>query len=135
MACFAVPMVEAVVVTTIACAIRYKEKSKKEIAVNKNKAGADAAEETKISISRKLAWLARLLWGGSFLLAYEHLWHGEVVPWFPFLTAAGNPTDTAGMFAEISTAGVAMALLVTLVWAGIVVVSNMMIKKVLMEGN
>jgi ABC-type uncharacterized transport system permease subunit len=62
-------------------------------------------------------------------LAYEHLWHGEVVPWFPFLTAASNPDDAATMLHEMSTVGVSMALLVTIVWIGVVLVSNAMIKE------
>jgi len=35
-----------------------------------------------------LGWLTNMLWGGSLLLAFEHVWHGEETPWFPFLTAA-----------------------------------------------
>ena len=57
-----------------------------------------------------------MLWGGSVLLAFEHLWHGEIVPWFPFLTAAGDPESTAEMLREMATAGVSMALLITVVW-------------------
>ena len=61
-----------------------------------------------------------MLWGGSALLAFEHIWHGEVTPWFPFLTAAGNPEDAMAMLHEMATTGVAMAVLVTAVWAGMV---------------
>ena len=57
-----------------------------------------------------------MLWGGSALLIFEHVWHGEIVPYFPFLTAAQNPQDTAAMLHEMSTVGVAMAVLVTLIW-------------------
>ena len=65
----------------------------------------------------------KLLFGGSFLLAFEHLWHGEVVPWPPFLTAAADPADRAQMLHEMSTVGVMMAVSVTLLWAAMVVVS------------
>ena len=65
--------------------------------------------EAKVPFSKKLRWLSNLLWGGSFLLAFEHVWHGEVVPMFPFLTAASNPADAASMLHEMSTVGVAMA--------------------------
>ncbi len=60
--------------------------------MNDRAAGAvvDVVEDAKIALSRKLMWLANLLWGGALLLAYEHVWHGEVVPWFPFLTAASD---------------------------------------------
>ena len=56
-----------------------------------------------------------MLWGGSALLAFEHVWHGEVVPFFPFLTAVENG-EAAEMLHEMATAGVSMALLVTAVW-------------------
>jgi len=69
-----------------------------------------------------------MLWGGSGLLAFEHVWHGEVVPWFPFLTAASDPADAAEMLHEMSTVGVGMALLVTGVWAGMVCVSTLIEK-------
>ena len=65
-----------------------------------------------------------MLWGGSGLLAFEHLWHGEIVPFFPFLTNAADPADRAEMLNEMGTSGVAMAVLVTLVWVGMVIVSD-----------
>ena len=46
---------------------------------------------TEIPWSRKLKWLSYLLWGGALLLCFEHIWHGEVVPFFPFLTAMSDP--------------------------------------------
>ena len=67
-----------------------------------------------------------MLWGGAALLAFEHVWHGEVVPWFPFLTAMGDSGDAAEMFHEMATSGVGMAVLVTLVWIVMVLVSNAM---------
>lgn len=70
-----------------------------------------------------------MLWGGSALLAFEHIWHGEVVPWFPFLTAAANPEDAMAMLHEMATTGVTMAVLVTAVWAGMVAVSNVIEKR------
>ncbi len=97
MACFIVPAAEAVVTTVI------KKTSEKK-------------EATNIFLS-KIGWLNNMLWGGSALLAFEHLWHGEIVPWFPFLTNAANPVDMAEMLAEMATSGVGMAVLVTGVWA------------------
>lgn len=133
MACFLVPAAEAVVVTVVAQVIKSKEKKEAKIAVNTNHANAtvEAVEKPKISLSNKLMWLSRLLWGGAFLLAYEHVWHGEVVPWFPFLTAASDPAETAAMLQEMSTIGVTMAVIVTLTWLGIVLVSKYMTKKAL----
>ncbi len=105
MACFVVPTAEAIV-TTIA---------KKKI---------DKNGETKNPFLKKMNWLNNMLWGGSALLAFEHVWHGEVTPWFPFLTNAANPADAAAMLREMATSGVAMAALVTAVWAGLVVFTN-----------
>ena len=87
MACFLVPTAEAIVTGVVS-----KVEKKKEVAV-----------EGKIPFSRKLKWLKNMLWGGAALLAYEHVWHGEVVPWFPFLTAAANPEDAAVMLHEMAT--------------------------------
>ena len=119
MACFLVPVAEAAVVTAAAQVVKMKEKKKET---------AHTAEETAIPFSRKLQWLCNLLWGGA-LLAFEHLWHGEVVPWFPFLTAASDPAETAVMLSEMSTVGVTMAVLVTAVWVGMLVVCNVLLKR------
>ena len=127
MACFLVPAAEAVITTIAAKAIKSKEKDSETVKVRLDGSNPEAAE--KIPFSRKLKWLNNLLWGGSALLAFEHVWHGEVVPWFPFLTAAGDPVDAAEMLQEMSTAGVAMAALVTVVWLGLVAASSAIEKK------
>jgi hypothetical protein len=72
------------------------------------------------------------LWGGSALLAFEHVWHGEVVPFFPFLTAAKEgPEAVSEMFGEMGTVGVSMAALITAVWLGMLLVAKLMQKKAL----
>lgn len=103
MACFIVPATEAIVTTVAQKVIKKKEGNNK--------------SETKIRFSEKLKWLNGMLWGGSGLLAFEHLWHGEITPFFPFLTAANDPADTAEMLHEMAASGSAMAILVTAVWA------------------
>ena len=126
MACFLVPAAEALVTT-----VAGKVMEKKEGACSADGHHAEAAgHEIKIPFTRKIKWLNNMLWGGSALLAFEHVWHGEVAPWFPFLTAAGNPEDAAEMIHEMSTVGVTMALLVTTVWLGMVAVSSAMEKRV-----
>ena len=120
MACFIVPASEAIVTTITAKVMESKEKN--------TEASTEAHEETKIHFSEKLGWLNKMLWGGSALLAFEHIWHGEVVPFFPFLTAVEHG-ETADMLAEMGTAGVGMALLVTAVWGVMVAVSTVMEKK------
>ena len=94
MACFLVPGSEGIVVTLLTKVMK-KERVEK----------------------LKLKWLNVMLWGGTILLAIEHIWHGEVVPWPPFLTAMRNPSDTATMLHEMATHGVLMASLVTFAWA------------------
>ena len=126
MACFLVPAAEAVVTTIAAKVMRAKETDPETVKVQLD--GAELVEAEKIPFSRKLGWLNKLLWGGSGLLAFEHVWHGEVVPWFPFLTAASDPANAAEMLHEMSTVGVAMAVLVTAVWAGMLAVSSVMEK-------
>ena len=74
-----------------------------------------------------------MLWGGSALLAFEHIWHGEVTPWFPFLTNAANPAEAVQMLFEMATSGVAMAAIVTGVWMGMVLVTNALEKRSLLE--
>ena len=69
-----------------------------------------------------------MLWGGSALLAFEHIWHGEVIPTFPFLTAIKDG-NVGEMLAEMGTAGVTMAVLVTASWAGMVIVSSIIEKR------
>lgn len=125
MACFVVPMTEAVVTTVAQRIMKAHEKEEK------LSPDMDCAEGVnKIPFSVKLGWLNRLLWGGSALLAFEHLWHGEIVPFFPFLTAVADG-EVSGMLAEMSTTGVMMAVLVTVVWAGMLLVSSTMEKHML----
>ena len=120
MACFLVPAGEAVATTIITKIVKSKEE-KERSASDSRKTAIDT--QVKVPFSHKLKWLNNLLWGGSALLAFEHIWHGEVVPWFPFLSAASNPSDAAEMLYEMSTAGVAMAVLVTAVWGGMLAIS------------
>lgn len=108
MACFIVPTAEAIVTTIVK---KTADKNKKE-------------NRKQNMFLEKMNWLNNMLWSGSALLAFEHVWHGEVIPWFPFLTNATNPIDAQEMIFEMATSGVAMAVLVTMVWAVMVIVSK-----------
>jgi hypothetical protein len=112
MACFLVPMGEAIVATVVQKVVEHREK----------RAGGPGVKSAGLSWSRKLGWLNNMLWGGTLLLALEHEWHGEFVPWWPFLTAMENPAEIAPMLREVATVGVAMAVCVTVVWAVMVLV-------------
>jgi hypothetical protein len=131
MACFLVPATEAVIVTVATQILIARENKLLPKFKREDGAALSTEVESKTPFSKKLRWLSNLLWGGSFLLAFEHVWHGEVVPMFPFLTAASNPADTAVMLREMSTVGVAMAVLVTAVWVAMVVISSSMQKNAL----
>ena len=127
MACFTVPAAEAIITTIAGKIIENKEKKMALSGAVSTKAEDNSEENPKIRFSTKLGWLNRMLWGGSALLAFEHVWHGEVVPFFPFLTAVENGEATE-MLHEMATAGVSMALLVTAVWGIMVGVSSIIEK-------
>lgn len=121
MACFTAPVAEAVIVKAV-----EKHEQKKEL---NNGSGEHTANRVTIPLSRRLKWLSNMLFGGSALLAFEHIWHGEIVPWFPFLTAMSNPEDAAEMFREIATVGVSMAVLITGVWALICAAAGSIVRR------
>ena len=100
MACFIVPAAGAVI--SHVCQKQVKKR--------------ETQTDGRIAFSTKIGWLTRLLGGGALLLAFEHVWHGEVVPWFPFLTAAADPESASEMIHEMATAGVAMLLLCVAAW-------------------
>lgn len=103
MACFTVPLATAVVAGAVKAALPESAKKNPFVA--------------------KLGWLGKMMFGGSFLLAIEHIYHGEIMFAPPFLTAVKDG-DTAGMLHEMATRGVAMAVLLVAVWVAMVVVST-----------
>ena len=124
MACVVVPMVEAVITTITTKAVESRE----------NSANAHHSEgecSGHLPFSRKMKWLNNMLWGGSALLVFEHVWHGEIAPFFPFLTGASDPASLSEMLQEMSTAGVGMSLIVTAAWLGMVAVTSATRKKAL----
>ena len=133
MACFLVSAAEAVIVTAVEKAVEKKEKAPTEMTIGFENGAPETA--VKIPFSQKLKWLRNLLWGGTVLLAFEHIWHGEVVPWFPFLTAAADPADAVEMLHEMATVGVIMALLVTVVWLGMLGVAALIEKRAQREAQ
>ena len=115
MACFLAPMTEGIVVSILQK--RAKKKEAQGVPPVSIKTGSFHEEAGhSLSASKKLGWLKNLLFGGSFLLGIEHLWHGEVIPYPPFLSALSSPDEIAPMIKEISTVGVTMAVVITLVW-------------------
>ena len=68
MACFLIPMVEAIPVTAAALVMKRNEK-KAALQHSGSSKAVKAVETAQAGFSRKLMWLAKLLWGGAFLLA------------------------------------------------------------------
>ena len=105
MACFLVPLAEGILLTGAKAIIDKKASARQTV------------NSAKAFFGSNVSALQKMLFGGSFLLAIEHIYHGEVVLYPPFLTAMRSPEDTAEMLHEMSTVGVSMALLLTAVWA------------------
>ena len=125
MACFIVPGAEAIVASIVKKLVKDDVSSavSHDHSASLNAAGI-AAEQRKLSWKTKLSWLTGMLWGGALLLALEHIWHGEVVFYPPFLTAMNDPADTAVMLHEMGTVGLGMAALVTVAWLVMVLVAS-----------
>jgi hypothetical protein len=115
MACFLVPAGEAVVTTIVQKVVERNEK----------KSGGEKPGVIGPKWSQRLGWLNKMLWGGTLLLALEHVWHGEVVPWWPFLTAMENPDDIGPMLHEMAVFGTTMAVTVTVIWGIMVLVAEL----------
>ena len=122
MACFLVPTAEAIIVK----AVETVEKKREEKAVESGKV---VEKKPSVPLSRKFKWLTWLLVGGAVLLAFEHIWHGEVTPWFPFLTAMLDPADTSEMLHEMATVGTTMAGIITVVWVGMCIAADMILRR------
>ncbi|MBR1588954.1 MAG: hypothetical protein IJ658_11590 [Kiritimatiellae bacterium] len=107
MACFTVPLATAVVASAAKTAL--------------------PASAHKNPFVAKLGWLGKMMFGGSFLLAIEHVYHGEITFTPPFLTAVAEGAEaTSDMLHEMATRGVAMAALLGVVWAAMVGVSALL---------
>lgn len=78
----------------------------------------------KGSTALKLNVLEWMLLGGALVLAAEHAWHGELVPYPPFLTAMKNPEDMPTLLSEVSVVGGSMTLATTVLWFGLLAVSR-----------
>ena len=112
MACFTAPLAAA-----IAAGIARHTVSAK-----------DTGTPETISWATKLGWLEKLSFGGCALLAFEHIWHGEIIFQFPFLTGVRDG-NAAEVMREIATVGGAMTALILAVWIGMLVVSSAIVKR------
>jgi hypothetical protein len=83
-----------------------------------------SAVRKKIPLKYHINWLISMLWGGVIMLAVEHVSHGEVVLYPPFLTAGFME-----VLPEIIKVGVPMTLTITVVWLVMVFVAEKLLNK------
>ena len=119
MACFTVPAAAAIGVAVARHIAKHNEKK----AVTSN-------NTDNMKTSKKLGILELALFGGSFLLAGEHILHGEVTFTFPFLTAINEGPDAVRtMLFEMGTVGVSMALTIVAVWGAALLFRKLFLKR------
>jgi len=78
----------------------------------------------KIPAALKIGWLNIMLWGGVVMLAIEHIAHGEVLFYPPFLTAMQNPAAIPVMLQELATVGGTMTIAIVLIWIILVAITS-----------
>ena len=123
MACFTVTAAAAIGVGVARHIVKHNER----------KGGAARVDPIKLDdwkTSKKLGILELALFGGSFILAGEHLIHGEVSFKFPWLTAVSEgPEAVKEMLTEMGTVGVAMLLSIVGAWAVGLVIRHFILKR------
>ena len=112
MACFTAPLAAAIAAGVVRRAVKSK----------------DAEKPETISWATKLGWLEKLSFGGCALLAFEHIWHGEIIFQFPFLTGVRDG-NTAEVLMEIATVGGTMTVLIFAIWIGMLIVASSIVKR------
>ena len=98
MACFIVPMVQALATT----------------AYRRHKA---ASIESGGVLKHEIPTLEKMLWGGTVMLIVDHVVNGELTWRYPFFSALGRTGGFEVMLKEMLTVGVPMSITLTLVWA------------------
>lgn len=128
MACFLVSATAAIGVGIAKYAVKHHENK---FALAHRDEPKEYKFGSEVKWSKKLSYLEMTLWGGSFLLAIEHILHEEVVPYPPFLTAAGKGADAVNeMLTEMGTVGLAMLGVLVAAWAiGVVIVDALKYRK------
>lgn len=123
MACFTVTTVAAIGVGIARHVVKHNENKKDPTKV-------DPIKLDTAPVSKKLGVLELALWGGSFILAGEHLIHGEVSFKFPWLTAVSEgPEAVSEMLTEMCTVGVGMLGIIVGAWAIGLLVRRFLLKR------
>jgi len=76
-----------------------------------------------------ISWLNAMLWGATAMLMVEHVAHGEIIPYPPFLTAG-----IMEILPEMLSVGGPMAALSTAFWASMVTVNEIITRKTNLTG-
>ena len=103
MACFIVPLVQAVATTA------YRKRMEK--------TQVEPAQSNYNALSKHLPALEKMLWGGSLMLIVDHIINGEVTWMYPFFTALETEGGGLVMLKEMLTVGLPMSVIVTVAWA------------------
>ena len=85
----------------------------------------------KIPENLKIGWLNIMIWGGVIMLAVEHIAHGEVVLYPPFLTAMQTPAEIPVMLQEMATVGGTMTIAIVSIRLVMVFISQKISQKVI----
>ena len=121
MACFTVTTVAAIGVGVARHIVKHNEKKADPTRV-------DPIKLDNTPFSKKLGVLELGLWGGSFILAGEHVFHGEVTYKFPWLTAVAEG-ETMGMLQEMATVGVGMLITIVAAWGIGLLIRRLILKR------
>ena len=121
MACFTVTTVAAIGVGVARHIVKHNEKKADPTRV-------DPIKLDNVPFSKKLGILELGLWGGSFILAGEHVFHGEVTYKFPWLTAVAEG-ETIGMLQEMATVGVGMLAIIVATWGIGLLIRRLLLKR------
>lgn len=100
MACFLVPMAQAIA-TTI-----YR----------KHNSSSIYSPEAAI-LKHEIPALEKMLWGGTVMLIVDHIINGEIMFRFPFFTAFTQAGGTEIFLKELLTVGLPMSIVLTAAWA------------------
>ena len=78
----------------------------------------------KVPENLKIGWLNIMILGGAIMLAVEHIAHGEIILYPPFLTAMQTPAEIPVMLQEMAVVGGTMTIAMISIWAVMVYIYN-----------
>ena len=78
----------------------------------------------KIPENLKIGWLNIMIFGGAIMLAVEHIAHGEITLYPPFLTAMQTAEEIPIMLKEMAVVGGTMTIAIVAIWAVMVYIYN-----------